>query len=257
MSNLNITLVQTHLAWENPAINIAHFDSVCQTIDKTDLIILPETFTTGFSMTPEPIALNAKQNIALDWMTATAKTKACAICGSMIVQDGDAYFNRFYFIEPNGQVVFYDKRHLFSMAGEDKAFTSGNKHLIINYKSWQIKPFICYDLRFPVWSRNTDDTDLMIYVANWPESRISAWTTLLKARAIENQCYVAGVNRIGIDGKEINYNGNSMIVEPKGKVIASLGQTNQTTSLTLNKLNLDTYREKFPVGKDADRFTLM
>lgn len=258
MQDLKVTVVQTALKWEDPEVNIAHFGKLISTIESpSDLIVLPETFATGFAMKASKIALPAHKNLVLDWMKDMAQKHQSAICGSITVDDNGQFFNRFHFVEPSGKVSHYDKKHLFRMAGEDEEFSAGNDIVIINYKGWRIKPMICYDLRFPVWSRSVNDSDLIIYVANWPAPRINAWTTLLKARAIENQCYVIGANRIGEDGNGLEYVGQSIIVDPKGEPLTDFGTMVKIGQAKLNKAELEDFRMKFPVSKDADRFTLL
>lgn len=258
MQNLSVNLVQTELIWEDPEANIAHFSALIDQIQHpSDIIILPETFATGFAMKASKIALPAHENIVLAWMKDMAQKHQSAICGSITVEDHGQFFNRFHFVEPSGKVTHYDKKHLFRMAGEDEEFSAGNDIVIIDYKGWRIKPMICYDLRFPVWSRSVNDTDLIIYVANWPAPRINAWTTLLKARAIENQCYVIGANRVGEDGNGLSYVGKSIIIDFKGEALLDFGQEAHVGASVLDKSALDEFREKFPVAKDADKFTIL
>ncbi|HBK70487.1 MAG TPA: amidohydrolase, partial [Flavobacteriaceae bacterium] len=206
---LKITIIQSELVWENSAQNRQVFLEKIKSISEVvDLIILPEMFTTGFTMNPEKVA-ETMDGETIHWLKYLAKEKNTAITGSLIIKEGNKYYNRLVFVHPTGEIKTYDKRHTFTLAGEDKIYTAGNKKLIVAYKGWKICPMICYDLRFPVWSRNTDDYNLLIYVANWPKPRITAWSTLLKARAIENMSYVVGVNRIGADDNGHEYSGNS------------------------------------------------
>ena len=216
---MKVTLVQSNLIWENKEANIEVFDQQIQSIDgSTDLIILPEMFTTGFSMKPK---MWAEKHLGKTFqkMQSWAKQKQSAILASLIVKEKDKYLNRAYFIFPDGHYQFYDKRHLFRMAKEDEHYKAGKERIIIEYKGWRIFPLICYDLRFPIWSRNNLNYDLLIYIANWPERRSTPWKTLLKARAIENLSYVAGVNRIGKDGNGIEHSGDSALIDFKGDEI--------------------------------------
>ncbi|MFP4042117.1 MAG: amidohydrolase [Bacteroidales bacterium] len=254
---MKVTIVQTDIIWENAKKNLElltkKLDSLKQ---QTDLIVLPEMFTTGFSMTPERLA-EKPVGKTQQWMEKIAKDQDAAILGSLIIQEGSNYYNRMISQLPDGEFFTYDKRHLFRMGEENNHYTAGSKRVIFNYKEWRIHPLICYDLRFPVWSRNRGDYDLLIYVANWPESRRHVWKTLLVARALENQVYVVGVNRIGKDGQNISYAGDSMIIDPKGRIISETKPNEEnieTRELSLKSLN--EFREKFPVGKDADYFEI-
>lgn len=265
-SSLHIGLIQTSLHWEDPALNLAHLEQKILACDpKCDLIILPEMFSTGFTM-------NAEENAELPdgrstaWLAEMASKVNAVITGSLIIEDGDHYFNRLIWMEPGGQYVHYDKRHLFRMANEDAHFHSGDQLVVTELKGWKIRPLICYDLRFPVWSRNRFrqdngsgewEYDLMIFVANWPEVRNSAWQKLLPARAIENLAYVAGVNRVGKDGNEISYSGDSGVYDPKGMALWEAAPHEDTIHMvTLDKKALEEYRKKFPAGLDADDFSL-
>jgi predicted amidohydrolase len=260
-NSLNITLVQTSLIWEDKKANIELFDKHLSTVGKTDIIILPEMFTTGFSMQPH-LLFEDMQGKTFNWMKQQAAQKKCAITGSIIVKENDAFYNRLIWVDEHGKTYWYNKRHLFRMAGEDKYYSMGFEKIIIPYKGWNICPLICYDLRFPVWSRNkyrngNYDYDLLIYVANWPEPRNNAWKLLLQARAIENLCYVAGVNRIGIDGNNINYTGDSRVINYKGDILnlsSSSGFFIQ--QIEISKGDLEVFRNKFPAGMDADNFEI-
>ncbi len=262
MNELSITVIQSNLHWENVDQNLAMFAQKLSAIEiTTDLIVLPEMFNTGFSMESAKLAetMNGK---TVTWMKEMAKKSNAAIIGSLIITENENYYNRLVWSQPNGECFTYDKRHLFRMADEDKSFSAGQERLIINYKGWRICPLVCYDLRFPVWSRNSDAEgktayDCLIYIANWPEARKAPWSKLLEARAIENQCYLVGVNRVGNDGKEIAYSGNSAIIDPKGEEICSFKESaemTQTGSLSLKELN--DFRAKFPVEMDADEFKI-
>jgi len=261
---MKVTYIQTRLHWEDREKNLSHFDALINSIkEETNLILLPEMFTTGFSMNPKKTAEPANGS-TLKWMQQKAKEKNAVICGSVAVKDRENYFNRLFWVQPNGEFYTYNKRHLFSMGKEDEHFKAGAKKLIAHYEAWNFCPLVCYDLRFPVWSRNkfkskegTWDYDVLIYVANWPEARTYPWKQLLIARAIENQCYVIGVNRIGKDGNGISHAGESLVIEPKGTVI-SKPNTNQECieTLSLDKILLDEFRTAFPVGRDGDAFSV-
>ena len=256
-TRLNITIIQTELAWEQTEKNLEHFYSRINEISgETDLVILPEMFTTGFSMQPEKLA-EPTEGKTLKWMQSVAAEKNTTLTGSLIINENNNYYNRLFVVAPEGDYTIYDKRHLFRMGEENQHYTAGNKRVILNIGSWRILPLICYDLRFPVWSRNQNDYDLSIYIANWPEVRRHVWRTLLMARALENQVYVAGVNRIGRDGNGLTYSGDSMVVDPRGSVLTRTEpnqESVETVALSLDELNR--FREKFPVGKDADEFII-
>lgn len=259
--NLRITLLQSDLAWEDKDRNLLEFSRKIDAISvPTDVVVLPEMFNTGFSMNTRALA-EKMDGKTISWMKQKASEKSVAICGSLIVEEDGKYFNRFVWTFSDGRVEHYDKRHLFRMAGENEYFTSGSERKILLYKGWRICPMVCYDLRFPIWSRNTDWEngsnepvyDLLIYVANWPEARRYPWQILLKARAIENQCYAVGVNRVGKDGKQISYSGDSAVINPKGEELSAISEyTEQTTTATLNAAELNEFREKFKVWMDGD-----
>jgi predicted amidohydrolase len=258
MKNLKVTIIQSDLKWEDSKTNIENFSNKIDNIkEDTNLIVLPEMFSTGFSMNPEKFDRELAES-SISFMQKKAFEKNAIIVGSVIFKENDKYFNRLIWMQPNGKFDFYDKRHLFSFAGEDKHYSSGNKNLICKIGDWRVKPLICYDLRFPVWSRNKNDYDLLIYIANWPERRIDAWDTLLKARAIENQAYVVGVNRIGKDINEIEHSGNSQIIDPKGNVISvTKPHEENTETIELNFDELTDFRNKFRVSDDADTFNIL
>ena len=221
-TKLDIVGIQADLTWENPIKNLAFFEEKINSLPiNTDIVVLPEMFTTGFSMEPQKNAekMNGK---TIQWMQNISKQKNCAIAGSVIIQEEDKYYNRFLFVHPSGKINQYNKRHLFTLAGEDKIYTSGSEKVIIDFKGWKICPLICYDLRFPVWARNIENYDLLIFMANWPVKRIKAWELLLKARSIENMCYTIGVNRTGIDANKYSYSGNSLIIDYLGTEISNL-----------------------------------
>lgn len=257
--NLRISLFQCDLVWENKKANLEKLESQMEILSgKTDLLVLPEMFTTGFSMNCESLAETNTENT----MTTLQKWSSCyniALCGSFIAKDQDRYFNRAFFIVGH-EVAFYDKRHLFRMGNESEKYSCGDKLTIVKYKGFNICIQVCYDLRFPVWVRNTANKyDLLIYVANWPQSRIKVWDTLLQARAIENCAYVCGVNRLKTDGYGIVYNGHSSVVDYKGNLLLSFDSkcdNDIVQTLTIQKKELNLFRNKFPVWKDADLFTL-
>ncbi len=255
---LNIALIQSDLIWEDAAQNRKHFSKKINAITQpVDLIILPEMFTTGFSMHPEKNA-ETMDGETVQWLTKIAKEKEVAITGSLVIQEAGNYYNRLLFVYPSGAIKTYDKKHTFTLAGEDKVFTSGNKKLILEYKGWRIFPMICYDLRFPVWARNVENYDVLIYVANWPKPRISAWETLLKARAIENMSYSIGVNRIGTDANKLSYTGNSLAYDSLGDTIVALKpNTIQTEIIALTKEELIATRNKFQFLNDMDSFEIL
>jgi len=255
--NLNIAIIQADLAWENIEKNLFLFSEKIDFIDKdVDLIVLPEMFSTGFSMNAENLA-EPPQGPAFRWMQEIAGKRNVAVTGSVIVKENNNYYNRLYFVFPDTTFKTYDKRHTFTLAREDQTYTAGNERLIIEYKGWKICPLICYDLRFPVWARNTVDYDLLIYVANWPETRIHAWDILLQARAIENMSYCIGVNRTGSDGNKHRYNGHSAIYDCLGKALFKNNQEAEFTQvLSLEKSHVSETREKLKFLQDRDSFSL-
>lgn len=256
--NLRITTVQSILYWEDPDKNLLHFTEKLAAINNTDIIVLPEMFTTGFTMKPGELAED-KGGKGLQWMQKTAAEKNCVITGSISVRDKGAYYNRLYWVLPDRTFSCYDKRHLFSMGHEPDHYTAGSEKLILNYKGWNICPLICYDLRFPVWSRNTKENpyDVLIYVANWPQVRSHPWKQLLIARAIENQCYTVGVNRIGEDGNNIPHSGDTAVINPRGEIISdTTAGEDRAETVSLSWEALTEFRQAFPVLSDADRFTL-
>ena len=256
--NLNISLIQTHLHWQDVDANLNHFTDLISDIATTDLIVLPEMFTTGFTMQPE---LNAEEQggNGLQWMQQIAKQKNCAITGSIAVKENNHYYNRLYFVFPDGTYQQYNKRHLFRMGNEHQHYTAGDTKIIIDYLGWKICPLVCYDLRFPIWSRNTKQNtyDVLLYVANWPEARSFPWQQLLIARAIEIQSYVVGVNRVGLDGNNINHSGNSLVLSPKGETLLNFTANNtKCKNVSLNYFSLIEFRKQFPAMLDADEFTI-
>ncbi len=286
MSTLSITTVQTNLHWEDKEANLQMLEEKIQSIaEKTEIVVLPEMFSTGFSMKPELLAEDMEGE-TMHWMKRVAAEKKIILTGSVIIKEdgqtetvgpsvGPNYYNRLVWMLPNGQYGYYDKRHLFAYANENDHYTAGTKRLVASVKGWKINLLVCYDLRFPVWSRQTSPSnslsqgeggvatsgspeyDVLIYVANWPERRIHAWKTLLMARAIENQCYVVGVNRTGTDGKDIYYSGESMVIDPMGEVLYTRKDEEHIHTITLDKTYLQTVREKLPFLKDADDFNII
>ena len=253
---MRVAIIQANLAWEDPQKNRGYFESkISELAGNADLVVLPEMFTTGFTMNATALAEPADGETH-QWLEECSKKYNIAITGSVITTESGKFYNRLFFITPSGQSLKYDKRHLFSYAGEDKIFTSGRHKLIVEYMGWRICPLICYDLRFPVFSRNVESYDLLIYVANWPEVRITAWDTLLKARAIENMSYVIGVNRIGTDGNGHSYIGHSQVVDYLGRSIISPAEDEQVSIAELHKQELDEARGKLRFLDDKDNFIL-
>ena len=278
MSTLTITTIQTNLHWEDKAANLQMLEQKISSIkEKTEIVVLPEMFSTGFSMKTETLA-ETMEGETVQWMKRMAAEKKIILTGSIICRGAESdltdsetvqaassgpphYYNRLIWMQPNGQYGVYDKRHCFAFAGEDEHYAAGTKRLIASVKGWKINLLVCYDLRFPVWARQSPgmdaEYDVLIYVANWPEKRVHAWNTLLQARAIENQCYVVGVNRVGDDGKNIHYSGGSMIIDPLGEILYTKKGEEDIFTITLDKTHLQTVREKFPFLKDADGFQII
>lgn len=262
MSTLTISTIQTNLIWEEKSANLRLLeDKIASIEDKTEIVLLPEMFSTGFSMQPDKLA-ETMEGETVEWMKRVSRENGIILCGSVIIEEEDKFYNRLIWMLPNGQFGKYDKRHLFAFAGEHKFYTPGNKRLIASVKGWKINLQICYDLRFPEWARqqvneNGLEYDVLIYVANWPERRSHAWKTLLCARAIENQCYVIAVNRVGSDGNNIYHSGNSLVIDPLGQVLYHMADEEDVFSITLQKEKLEELREKFPFWKDADAFRLL
>jgi predicted amidohydrolase len=257
MNNLTISFIQADLTWENRNENLKKFELFFEKNSNADIMILPEMFNTGFSMNVKKNAepFNGKTVI---WMKQQAAKHNFVLTGSITVIENKKYYNRFIAAYPDGQIKHYDKRHLFRMGQENIKFSTGYKNIFFEVKGWKIRPLVCYDLRFPVWSRNTDNYDILIYVANWPKPRRKVWQTLLKARAIENQCYVVGVNRIGIDDNNLQYSGDSTAIDAKGNIITALPENSEdmvTFSISLDELKQ--FKEKFPVYLDADNFKII
>ena len=255
---LKITIIQSNLIWENPEENRRLFSEKMETILKeTNLIVLPEMFTTGFTMNASILA-EKEEGETLEWMQSEAKKNNCAIVGSVIISEKDNYYNRLFFVYPNGEYKTYNKRHTFTLAGEHKTYSSGKEQVIIDYLGWKICPLICYDLRFPVWARNTQDYDILLYVANWPQKRIEAWDALLKARAIENMCYCVGVNRTGIDDNGHHYNGHSAVYNVLGGQISNPNFENEfIETISLQKSHIEKNRKHLQFLNDRDEFNLI
>lgn len=262
--SLTFSIIQTDLVWENKLANLAMLEEKILSIThKTNVVVLPEMFSTGFSMQPELLAEDMK-GPTVQWMKKIAAAKKVILTGSLIIEEDGFYFNRLLWMLPNGQYGYYDKRHCFAFAGEDEKYTPGNKRVIASVNGWKVNLQICYDLRFPVWARQSFDAtaadkeyDVLLYVANWPERRSHAWKSLLVARAIENQCYVVGVNRIGYDGNSIYHSGDSMVVGPLGETLYHKANEEDVFTITLNKETLGEVRTKFPFWKDADGFKIL
>lgn len=270
MSTLRFSLIQSHLFWEDKDANLASLSKKIREISvPTEIVVLPEMFNTGFSMQPEKFA-ETMDGPTIEWMRTLSASKKIILTGSLMIQEEGKYYNRLVWVLPNGQLGFYDKRHLFAFAKEDQHYTPGNKRLIARVKGWKINLQICYDLRFPVWSRQANfpiatnenkdalesalEYDVLLYVANWPEKRNHAWKTLLTARAIENQAYVIGVNRVGVDGNNMQHSGDSMVVSPDGAVLYHCANQENLFHITLEKNVLEKNRNHFPFWKDADFF---
>ncbi|TDH25118.1 amidohydrolase [Segetibacter sp. 3557_3] len=260
MSTLTCTLIQTALEWENKAANMRMLEAKIRGLDKTEVVILPEMFSTGFSMQPGRFA-EPMDGPTVEWMRNLSAERKIILTGSLMIEEEGKFYNRLVWMLPNGQMGFYDKRHLFAYANEHNHYTRGEKRLVASVKGWKINLQVCYDLRFPVWARQQTDGepeyDLLVYVANWPERRSHAWKTLLKARAIENQCFVIGVNRVGDDGNGIYHSGDSMIINPIGEVQFEQAHNEFEHTVTLQKDELNEVRLKMPFWKDADPFMIL
>ena len=268
MSTLTITTIQSNLFWEDKMANLQMLQKKIDSIEeKTEIVILPEMFTTGFSMNAAQLA-ETMDGETVDWMKMVSNKNGIVLTGSVMIEEAGKYYNRLIWMLPNGQYGYYDKRHLFAYGEEDQHYSAGNKRLIASVKGWKINLQVCYDLRFPVWARQSSlsfrrgaggevEYDVLIYVANWPERRSHAWKTLLCARAIENQCYVIGVNRVGDDAKNIHYSGNSLVIDPMGQVLYHMADEEDINTITLSKEKLQEVRTKFPFLNDADEFTML
>ena len=255
MEDLKITLVQPDIVWEDKQANLKRIAAMTDEVESTDVIVLPEMFSTGFSM--NPAALSESMNgETVNWMKKLAVEKDAAVTGSLIIDDEGKMKNRAVWVNPRGSIMFYDKRHLFSMGEEDRHYTQGHEKLVVEFRGWKFCPLICYDLRFPVWSRNVEDYDVLIYMANWPSPRHHVWKILLAARAIENQCYCVGVNRTGTDGEERKYLGDSVVITPKG-IPEYMGEIEDVQTFILSRSELDPFRATFPLLNDRDQFTIL
>lgn len=256
MNDLKLSLVQCNLIWEDKNQNLSNIrKQVFKNKTIADIILLPEMFSTGFSMNPAPLA-ESMSGSTIQWMTELAKDSNSLVCGSLIIETDSVFVNRFVAVCSEGVHAFYDKRHLFRMGNEESFYKMGDERVVFNWKGWRILPQICYDIRFPVWIRNQGDYDLALFVANWPEPRKNVWKTLLVARALENQAYVAGVNRIGRDNKDINHAGDSMVIDPKGGILSDSGSQETVLSTILSYDELERFRTKFPAHLDKDTFTI-
>jgi omega-amidase len=264
MSSLTISTIQTSLHWESKAANLDMLSEKIKSLrQKTELIILPEMFSTGFSMNAASLA-EKMDGSSIEWMRSMSAENRVIITGSLIIEEDGNYYNRLVWMLPNGEMGHYDKRHLFAYSKEDQFYKAGQKRLICSVKGWKLNIQVCYDLRFPVWARQASrstsgqeaEYDILIYVANWPERRSHAWKTLLCARAIENQCYVIGVNRVGKDGNDIYYSGNSLVIDPLGEVLYHMADDEDIFTITLEKEKLDDVRGRFPFLKDGDGFRI-
>ncbi len=256
MNNLKVATVQSSLVWENPKANFDHFENLLSSVEDVDLIVLPEMFNTGFSMESSRLS-ETMDGSSVNWLKSVASQKNCVVTGSVIIEEEGNYYNRLVWVNPSGDIFHYNKRHLFRMANEHEFFSPGKERLVVELKGWKICPMICYDLRFPVWSRNDINFDLLMYVANWPAPRTDAWSSLLKARAIENQCYCIGVNRIGEDEAGRSYSGATGIYDPKGQLLNELKIDEECVQIAeLSYLDLADFRAKFPVHLDRDKFEI-
>ena len=255
MNAINIALVQADLVWEQADLNRKQLEGYIQAAQPGDIVVLPEMFTTGFSMRSSDLA-ETTQGDTLQWMALQASALQVVLCGSLIISDQGQFYNRFIWMPPDGEMRFYDKRHLFRMSTENDHYSAGTDRLLIDYQGNHICPLVCYDLRFPVYSRNNQAYDLAIYVANWPAVRRQHWITLLKARAIENQCFIVGVKRIGTDGNQVDYCGDSMVIGYQGDTLIDMREAPGLQRISLSFADLATYRSDFPAWKDSDSFTL-
>lgn len=274
--SLLISVAQANIKWEQKSANLNMFEQMIKGSEgRKEIVLLPEMFSTGFVMQPEAL-VETMQGETIKWMKRVAAENRIILAGSVIIGEGGKFFNRLIWMRPDGEYGYYDKRHLFGYAGEDERYTAGNKRLIASAKGWKLNLLVCYDLRFPVWSRqsvpveplagggfikkdnprNSPEYDVLVYVANWPEKRAHAWKTLLQARAIENQCYVVGVNRVGKDGNDLQFNGDSMVVDPMGEIVQSVSGNESFFTCELSYSKLTSVREKLPFLKDADPFII-
>jgi len=253
---MTLHLVQTELHWEDPAANTAHMEQ-CLAGLEGGVVVLPEMFSTGFSMASQALA-ESMDGETVAWMKSTARQRQLTLCGSVIIADAGSFYNRFIWVTPDGNLDTYDKRHLFRMAGEHEHYSAGSNNITVMDGETRIRPQVCYDLRFPAWSRNTreDGYDLLLFIANWPAARREQWLALLRARAIENLCYVVGVNRIGVDGNQVSYSGDSVVFGPEGETMLNLGSEDTVASFAPDLDRLASYRKQFPAHMDADSFEI-
>lgn len=257
MSELRVTLVQTSLFWHDARANRRHFAAVIDGLTAaTDVVVLPEMFASGFSMAPHRCA-ETMDGATIGWMREIAAKHNIAVCGSLAIGEDGSFFNRFVFMPPDGAHQCYDKRHLYAQAGEDSAYKSGSERIVIRYRGWRICPMICYDLRFPAWCRHSGDIDLLVFVASWPDARRQHWRSLLRARAIENQCYVVGVNRVGDDANGYKYVGDSAVYEYSGERVVELESEPRIATVTLDYMAQAAYRRRLPFLQDADEFAFI
>lgn len=256
--SLTVTLIQTNLVWENPSENRRILNDKINAISRrVDLIVLPEMFSSGFTMNAKEVA-EPMDGTTIAWLKSVAKEKDAAIIGSIVISENDKFYNRLVCVEPSGAITTYDKHHTFTLVGEHKVYTAGTEKIMFNYKGWKICPLVCYDLRFPVWARNVEDYDVLVYVANWPKLRVNAWDALLKARAIENMAYCIGVNRVGLDGNNFEYSGHSAVYDVLGHRMDTIPENEEATEIvTLEKAHITKYRERLGFLKDKDSFNLV
>ena len=253
---MKIALIQTSLIWENPTENRSHLaQKITGFMEDVDLIVLPEMFSSGFTMNPKAVA-ETMQGETVSWLQHLAKAKNCAITGSLVIEENGNYFNRLVFVFPTGEIKTYDKKHLFSLAGENEFYAAGKEKLVLEYKGYKICPLICYDLRFPVFSRNVENYDVLLYVANWPKPRVNAWDILLKARSVENMCYTIGVNRIGKDHNHHEYVGHTQVIDFMGEYVLEPQEADAVFIVELNKAKLLETRKKLAFLNDKDNFQL-
>jgi len=255
MQDLKIGGIQADLVWENRQQNLTNLEKEIDSLRDCDLIVLPEMFSTGFSMHPQDLA-EEHPCTELHWMQTLSQKLSCHITGSVMVSDAGQFYNRLYWCQPNGEYFQYDKRHLFSLAGEEKIYTPGSKNIQVELKGWKIRPQICYDLRFPVWARNDSNYDILLYVANWPKKRIQHWQQLLIARAIENQAFVVGINRHGTDGNGYHYDGHSAVIDPQGRVLVDSVDKAESLKATLSYTEITNFREHLSALADRDKFAI-
>lgn len=253
---MKVSLIQTATHWHDPLANQRHFHDLLDRVPgDSELVVLPEMFSTGFTMSSKQVA-ESMDGSTVNWLSNEARTRQITLCGSVVIEESGAFFNRFLWVTPEGVEVSYDKRHRFRMAGEHDHYSAGEDRVIVEHQGWRICPMVCYDLRFPVFFRNRGDYDVLVCVANWPAARSVHWETLLKARAIENQCYVVAVNIIGTDGNDVRYAGGSCVLDPQGEPVVAAADADGVFNATLDHGQLTDYRQRFPAWQDADDFSL-